>query len=465
MQHFYDGQIRRYITQIIRLMSNFSYKDGDGSLRTIPVMYGDITRQVGHIIRDNSENKIPSVPRMGVYVTNLEMDRSRLADASFVSKIHIRERAYDSNNNEYLNTQGKNVTVERLMPTPYTLSLNVDIWTSNTEQKLQVLEQILMLFNPSLEIQTTDNYVDWTSLSVVEMTNINFSSRSIPLGTETEVDVATISFSTPIYISPPTKVKKLGVITHIITSIFNEQTGNIDLSETMPELKAYQDGYENSIKLDDNRRAVRKDTDAVLGTTGINVDIYVLGGTAQIIERGTIGGTVWTGYLGNIPNFKTGLSKIYLNRDGIDAQVVGTVAVNEGNPYQLLIDWDEDTFPPDNIIKGKTGIDYIIDPTTFNPSDIKKNGIRVLLLKDIGSSDNVDGADAWKGDSNIDLVASANDIVEWTGSEWQIIFDSSTVSETTYTTNLKTGVQYKWNGTEWLLSFEGEYRKGTWKIS
>ena len=58
MQHFYDGQIRRYITQLIRLFSNFSYKDGEGKLTQIPVMYGDITRQVGHILRDNSENKI-----------------------------------------------------------------------------------------------------------------------------------------------------------------------------------------------------------------------------------------------------------------------------------------------------------------------------------------------------------------------------------------------------------------------
>ena len=131
MQHFYDGQIRRYITQVIRLMSNFSYKDGDGALRTIPVMYGDISRQVAHIIRDNSENKLPSVPRMGVYVTNLTMDRTRLSDASFISKIHVRERAYDSTNKEYLNTQGKNVTVERLMPTPYTLTVNCDIWSSN----------------------------------------------------------------------------------------------------------------------------------------------------------------------------------------------------------------------------------------------------------------------------------------------------------------------------------------------
>ena len=153
-------------------------------------MYGNITRQVAHIIRDNSENKLPSVPRMAAYVQGLEMDRTRIADASFVSKIHIRERAYDSNNKEYLNTQGKNVTVERLMPTPYTLTMNVDMWTSNTEQKLQIMEQIMMLFNPSLEIQTTDNYVDWTSLSVVELTNITFASNTIPTGTETEIDVA-----------------------------------------------------------------------------------------------------------------------------------------------------------------------------------------------------------------------------------------------------------------------------------
>ena len=223
MQHFYDGQIRRYITQLIRLMSNFSYKDGDGNLKQIPVMYGDITRQVGHILRDNSENKIPSAPRIAVYMTGLELDRDRLADASYVGKVHLRERSYDADNNEYLNTQGKNVTVERMMPTPYNLTVNADIWSTNTDQKLQIMEQILMLFNPSLEIQTTDNYVDWTSLSVVELEQVTFSGRSIPVGTESEIDIATLGFKTPIYISPPAKVKKLGVITNIVMSIFNEE--------------------------------------------------------------------------------------------------------------------------------------------------------------------------------------------------------------------------------------------------
>ena len=228
MQHFYDGQIRRYVTQMIRLLSNFTYKDGKGALVKVPVMYGDITRQVGHIMRDNSENKIPSAPRISVYISGLSLDRDRVSDSTFVSKVHLRERTYDSAGKEYLNTQGKNVTVERLMPTPYTLEMTADIWSTNTDQKLQIMEQILMMFNPSLEIQTTDNYVDWTSLSVVELENVNFSSRSIPVGTESEIEVSQLGLKTPIYISPPTKVKKLGVITNIVMSIFDESRGTID---------------------------------------------------------------------------------------------------------------------------------------------------------------------------------------------------------------------------------------------
>jgi hypothetical protein len=152
MQFFYDAQIRRYITQLIRMLSNFQVQDGHGNEKQVPVMYGDLTRQVANILRDNSENKIPTAPRMAVYVTGLEMDRDRTADSSLISKRHVRERTYDSNTGEYLNTQGKNYTVERHMPAPYTLKLTADIWASNAEQKLQILEQILILFKYKLQI-------------------------------------------------------------------------------------------------------------------------------------------------------------------------------------------------------------------------------------------------------------------------------------------------------------------------
>ena len=470
MQHFYDGQIRRYITQMIRLMSNFSYKDGDGKLTQVPVMYGDITRQVGHILRDNSENKIPSAPRIGVYITGLELDRDRLADASFVGKVHLRERDYDETNNEYLNTQGKNVTVERLMPTPYKLTVSADIWSTNTEQKLQIMEQILMLFNPSLEIQTTDNYIDWTSLSVVDLESVNFSSRSMPTGTESEIDVGSLTFTTPIYISPPVKVKKLGVITNIIMSMFNEDTGNVDLGATMPELKRYNDEFGEGVFMEDkDGTTTRKDTAGLAITAYNDYDLLVLGNTAQLIHRGVVGNTNWNGFFEALPGtFRSGLSQLQLTRLDINQSVNGTVAVNPTDETTLIINWDEDTIPSDMVLTGSTGdrnkIDYIIDPTNFNPTTIKSNGVRVLLLGSIGSATNTDGADAWKNNDGTDFIASENDIVEWTGTKWQILFDSSTVSDIKFVTNLNTGIQYKWTGTEWVKSIEGEYRNGAWRI-
>ena len=78
------------------------------------------------------------------------------------------------------------------------------------------------MFNPSLEIQTTDNYVDWTSISVVDLSSINFSSRTIPQGADSDIDICTLDFQTPIWISPPAKVKKMGIIKNIIMNVFGE---------------------------------------------------------------------------------------------------------------------------------------------------------------------------------------------------------------------------------------------------
>jgi hypothetical protein len=474
MQHFYDGQIRRYITQITRLLSNFSYKDGKGELVRVPVMYGDITRQVAHMIRDNSENKIPSAPRIGLYVTGLAMDRDRTSDASFVSKMHLREREFDDGNNEYLNTQGKNYTVERLMPTPYTLTVSADIWSTNTDQKLQIMEQMLMLFNPSLEIQTTDNYIDWTSLTVVNLDDITWSTRTIPVGTDSDIDVTTLTFTTPIYISPPVKVKKMGVITNVIMSIFDESTGTIDLGQSMPELKAYQDSPEIEINSVIRQGAdgtvtststTRDDASAVEVTTYNNYDLVVLNGVAKIVDNGQLGALRWDQYFEAMPGeYVAGVAQLQLKREDIDNSVNGTVAVNPLDDSELIVNWDPDTIPTDTIIDGRTGVDFIIDPQKFNPTSSKAIGLRLLILNDIGDPDNTDGPSAWENSDTTDFVAGANDIIEWDGSNWSVVFDSSTVDDITFVTNLNTGVQYKWTGENWLLSYEGEYRKGTWRI-
>lgn len=468
MLHFYDGQIRRYVTQMVRMMSNFSVQDGKGNETVIPVTYGDLSRQVAHIIRENSENAIPSAPRMALYVTGLEMDRTRTGDKTYSNKRHIRERFYDEAGKEYLNYEGKNYTVERLMPAPYTLSVNVDIWTTNTDQKLQILEQVLVLFNPSLEIQTTDNYIDWASLTVVDLENIVWSSRSIPTGTDSEIDVATLSFKTPIYISAPVKVKRLGVITNIITSIFDEAAGTIDLGLSSPIINAFDDNVTTGAFDTNNTRAIKTtiNTPHKLKVTSYqNYGIYVSGNIIQLTNADTVGVENWRGILNTYPGiYQPDISRIFLHKAESTTSVTGTFTLNEIDETQIIVNWDIDSFPDDTVIEGKTTIDYIIDPQRINPSELKTTGLRVLLLSDIGSEENTQGPLAWQNNDNSDFVASENDIIEWDGTKWIIVFDASESDATVYTTNLNTGIQYRWNGIEWLLSIEGEYPAGSWIV-
>ncbi len=215
--------------QFARIFSGFQVeygRDEEGTNHTlvrVPVRYGDSSRQAQTVLQDNSANTLNATPLMTFYITRLEYDRPRIQDPTFVSTIAVRQRTYDRNTDSYETTQGNAFTIDRLMPVPFKLTVNLDIWTSNTNQKMQILEQILVLFNPSLEIQSTDNYLDWTSLSVCNLESTNWSSRTIPVGTDNPIDVSTLTFSMPIWISSPAKVKKLGVVERIIARVFDAQ--------------------------------------------------------------------------------------------------------------------------------------------------------------------------------------------------------------------------------------------------
>ena len=141
------------------------------------------------------------------------------------------------------------------------------------------------MFNPSLEIQTTDNYIDWTSLSVVDLTGVTFSSRSIPTGTATDIDVATLTLQTPVWISPPAKVKRLGITTSIISNIL----GTINGPET------YVDGLASDNNISDFS-SMPTDPLFSQSTTIGNFDIEVIGGQIRLrSNEGTPGQDLaWT---------------------------------------------------------------------------------------------------------------------------------------------------------------------------
>jgi hypothetical protein len=461
MLHFYEGQIRKFLTQFIRVLSNFSVETGKGkddqiTLRAVPVVYGDPTRQVANIIRQNSENALQYTPKIAAYVRELNYDRERMQNPYHIEKQHLKERGVDSDGN-YTNQLGAGYTIEKVMPSPFRLEVTADIWSSNTDQKLQILEQILYLFNPDFEIQKSDNYIDWTSLSYVELTNISFSSRTIPVGADTEIDIASLSFSMPIWLSPPVKVKKLGVVQKIIMSVYDDDGGMA---------KGLIDGSlisRSFITPNNFGLLVTGNQLRLLGTTGVNVKSGGAGfytgakdpGLADPFE--TFGPAVnWKVLLEQYGVVTNGTSQIRLTQPNGN-EIIGTIATTTLDDTILLYSIDDDTIPANTL----TAVKKIINPATFDPGT-PVNGDRYLIIDDVGDSTASAQSATWGA-----LIANVGDIIEYnsTSSKWLKVFDASDPDSTQhYVTNLNTGIQYRFNGTEWVKSYEGVYTQGNWSI-
>lgn len=471
--YFYSGQIRRFLQQFIRVMSNFEVSLGRSSsgtrtLMRVPVYYGDSSRQVASILRKNSENSLNSVPAMSVYVSAYRYDRARVQEPYFVSKMQIRERAYDQQG-EYSPYQGDMLTVERMMPVPYLLTLKLDIWTSNTDQKFQLLEQMSVLFNPSMELQSSDSYVDWTSLSYITLTDSVFSSRSVPIGTEEPIDVAELTFDLPIWISPPARVKKQGVIQKIIASVY-DPVGGIDHEE---------DTFDISASLFATQK-IFTPIDLNVVYTGNQLKLLVSDseiqfndGTVPPLRAGDWHVAIQSfGELAGAPNnselLVNGLSQVRLEND--DITVVGTVAYHPVDPSLLIFNVDIDTMPVNTL----QPVTAIVDPLTItvDASVITPAiGTRFLLVNPIGHPDNddsdpftIDGPELWNRAGQPQLIARANDIIEYNGVGWAVVFDSAATITVEYVTNLRTGTQYRWKNNQWTRSVEGRYGVGAWSF-
>lgn len=462
--YFYDEQIKRFIIQFIRLFSNFQVQYGTGdeaALKVVPAHYGDMSRQGAHVLTNNSDNIMQCVPQISCYVTDLQYDRQRVQEPNFVSKMHIREREWNEDTGAYTNAQGNAFTVERLMPVPYILKMKTDIWTSNTEQKLQLLEQILCLYNPSLEIQSTDNYIDWTSLSLVLLTDVNWSNRSVPIGTDVPLDIATLTFEIPIWISAPVKVKKLGVIQKIIGGIYDAHGYlTVEDSENWELLsdRAYITPLNWGVLLSGNELRLLRYESTVTGQGELVNYPLEVNGTPEN----------WHGFVNIYGKLTDGISQVRLLQSDGETEVVGTVTYHPADDTILLFSVDSDTIPVNTL----DPVDAIINPQQVGPGSglpVASTGQRYLLTQAIGDPINVDGADAWGNDTAPDSgiypgMADVNDIIEYNGTQWVVDFDASETTSIEYASNLNTAVQYKWTGSDWVRSYEGEYKNGRWSL-
>lgn len=452
LDYWYDNQQERFLQQMVRAFTGFQYMTGrrevngiviEPQLKIVPCSLAMQDRTVGHILRNNSENTALSAPRITIAHTGLTGRRQDLQHPGHVDTRQVLERDIDPENpTVYANASGarsgRNYTVQRMMPRPFEMSVNVDIWTSNQSQKYQILEQILVVVYPDFQIQNSDNALDWTAMTMMELTDIQWSSRSIPVGTETEIDVTTLTFRLPFWLSPPAKVMQQRIIEQIITNVF-EGDGEGD------EMVAGQELFQHITTPGNHLIEMSSGIVRLLGAEGADNGV-----NGEPVE--------WKNLIKLYGVLRPGLSKLRLKTspDQIDDwshDIIGTLQYDATNPNILHWQLDPDSLPANT----QPPIDGVIDPLRTYPGQGlpgQVNGQRYVVLNDIGTSQ------AWGK-----LNAKANDIIEYRSGAWSVAFSPKVGAETAdFVLNSRSGNQLRWNGADWVKTIDGVYPAGYWRL-
>ena len=198
---YFNNQLRSYLLQFLAIFAEMQVlvnnKDQDvRKMITVPIKNGSSDRIVAMIKAGYTQNKPVRLPLLAGTMTNI------------VLAPQLRKAIGQIRTETYMPTGGlfpdDIKVVEIRQPVPYIAKFDLSIWTSNQQHHYQIMEHILMLFDPILPIQTSDDVIDCSRLTTVELVGINFE-EVIPQ-TERRVIKTILNFEVPIFISTPTKV-------------------------------------------------------------------------------------------------------------------------------------------------------------------------------------------------------------------------------------------------------------------
>lgn len=467
MDFFFDNQIRRYLLQFMRIFSNINVRNGPDAnglytIQRVPIMYGDPSVMVAQLIKGASENTMMPSPMFSAYIDSIKLSPNRRQDTQYVGKVSTIEREFNPQITAYGQNPGIRQDVERYMPVPYDLYLKLDVWTTNIETKLQIFEQIGVIFNPSIQLQQNSNLLDWTSIFEVWLEDFTFTNRSIPQGSEQERDVMSYKFKVPVWINPPAKLKRSTLVAEIVTNVFD--VANVDglrksVNDEYDPFRTCFDGIPIQIVTTVGNYKIS----VVKSSNGD--EIHLLNEYGQ--ENPDLSWQDLIQKYGQItPNVTCVRLKLDPNLDVTDSDIIGYIAVDPNRKNVLFFTLDIDTLPPNTI----SPITNIIDPTEVWPGNglpLSTPGQRYLLTSTSSNGEEpvippLVPTSPWGSN----LLAYPNDIIEFNGNEWRVIFDSKNSVGKNYVINNANSCQYMFDSAskEWTYTYYGVYNQGYWRV-
>lgn len=196
--YYYQGQLRKYLLQFCNVFVGLQVQTGKGEcdvpeFLTVPIRIGSRDRVAAAIEAGNTQNKPLSLPMLSVSMSQLSLAPTRKGVGVVDRRVYLPQGGvYPADLR----------TVVRVMPIPYIMTVELAMFASNTQQLHQILEQVLVLFDPSLQIQTTDAAFDWTKITEITLTNVS-NEENYPAGLDRRSLVWNLTFEMPIYISAP----------------------------------------------------------------------------------------------------------------------------------------------------------------------------------------------------------------------------------------------------------------------
>lgn len=201
--YHYSAQLKSYLRQIALIFNGLQVKTGVGECGeeefiSVPCVIGSKDRVVAALMAGNTKNRVFSLPTMSLFLQNLTMaPERRKVQAMVDQRVTMKTGGIFPDDL---------TVVKRAMPVPFNMTVELTIYASNNDQMYQILEQILVLFNPDVQFQKSDAPFDWTKLTKIELIDIA-NEENYPAATDRRIINWTLTFEVPIYMSVPMGIK------------------------------------------------------------------------------------------------------------------------------------------------------------------------------------------------------------------------------------------------------------------
>ena len=202
-QQFYHESIRKVIVSFGTMFNNINLvrKDNSGSIiqsMKVPLAYGPREKFLVRLNEDADLTKQVAItlPRIGFEIQNLEYDSARK-----LNRVQ-RFKKVKGANAKQLDAQ--------YMPVPYNLSIELYVMAKQSDDALQIVEQILPYFQPDYTLTINDNVAMDSKRDVpIVLNSISYEDNYQGDFTTRRALIYTLSFTAKFYLYGPVTSSKV----------------------------------------------------------------------------------------------------------------------------------------------------------------------------------------------------------------------------------------------------------------